>query len=89
MVASRTAQIFAVDRAMRLTDRNLLKGQYLALGSIWWAEIAYSHSLYPIVTSENQNLWLTQLIIQFLRLTQKICDSMKCEVEIYLSGSFN
>ena len=69
MVASRTAQIFAVDRAMRLTDRNLLKGQYLALGSIWLAEIAYSHSLYPIVTSENQNLWLTQLIIQFLRLT--------------------
>ena len=71
MVASRTVQIFAVDRAMRLTDRNLLKGQYLALGSIWLAEIAYSHSLYPIVSSENQNLWLTQLIVQFLWLTYK------------------
>ena len=87
-MASRTAQIFAVDRAMRLTDRNLLKGQYLALGSIWLAEIAYSHSLYPIVTSDNQNLWLTVNYTIFA-VDIKNMYSMKCDVEIYLSGSFN
>ena len=38
---------------------------------IWWAEIAYSHSLHPIVSSESQNLWLALLIAQFLRLTLK------------------